>query len=89
MQTKEATGVPGIKVIRVYYPALMHPRPPQLRERRNVLGIGLSSIMTSSGAGPYQHLHQRLALLAQSIRGSLALLGEEGLVLRVEVTIDE
>ena len=53
MQTKAATGVNGIRVIRVYYPALMHPRPPQLRERRNVLGLGLSSLLTSSAPGPY------------------------------------
>ena len=63
----------------------MHPRPPLLREGAKMRGLHLACLLTEPNEEPYREVHQRLALLQEAFKGSLALLAGEGANLRVEV----
>ena len=47
-QTRQASGVQGIVEIRAYHPALMHPRPPLLREGAKMRGLHLACLLTAT-----------------------------------------
>ena len=83
-QTRQVSEVDGIAEIRTYHPALMHPRPPALRNGRKVRGLQLACILTGNEE-PYRDLHNRMSLLKQSFEGTMALLRQEGATFRVEV----